>query len=36
MLSLIRSRIRAVMFPGSPAMRAPRRDEPTFWILFAR
>jgi len=36
MLNLIFSRVRAMVSFGSPAARGPRRDEPRFWILFAR
>ena len=36
MLNLILSRARAMVFSRSPAARAPRTDEPRFWILFAR
>jgi len=34
MLNLIVARVRALLFAGSAA--PARRDEPRFWILFAR
>jgi len=36
MLNFIRTRIRAVLSLGSRAAPDLRRNEPAFWILFAR
>jgi len=36
MLSLIFARVRALVTAGAPASRPARRNEPEFWILFAR
>ena len=36
MLNFVLTRVRAVISLGSPAARNVRRDEPVFWILFAR
>ena len=36
MLNFIRTRIRAVLSLGLSAAPCVRRDEPAFWILFAR